>query len=591
MAWDWEWVWDYHSREWTWRWIWQPDPWDWQPSGEHSGSWRGLEAYWTGGDTGSTGHTEAQGQSSAKSEGSGAQEPQGSKQEPPLKPETGGTSPFDAVGRGKSTASALRNDKALEAAYRRVRAARTALDPEAKRISRSSFARNRSRPPKSVREAKGRSKGQPDGQAQTASAEPSKAAPCARPAGVRPPPPGPRRDPAAAQGPGNQVPQPQTVGAQEEVASPDTTTTSSPTEPPAKAPKQTQAAPAPADDSTASSSSSDSSPPPAGESGGPVPGNEGEGDPPPQEDNKGDDMSAWSRRIVRKTSARKSRAQPPSSDEDKGAALPRAARAAVPATADTSTKPAGEVVPTPPTSGAASSSQTAPGHGRTPSAKAEEMEGATSVADAAPTGAEEATAPGTSPPSGDEELTLRVECRVAAFSTTISVKISPREIAAKLLRICWERTGLKSLDVLRVGGSELDLSLPLGMQLRRDERELQACLDGDPSSPSSPPVAPTEAIAAAGSSAEVAATPEEPPVPPVPVAGPGSSEGLSGSTPAGAVKEECEEEVVRPPLLSSDCLFCFACQVSAPSAEHMGGHLMTQAHVQATARFFGLRPP
>ena len=368
--------------------------------------------------------------------------------------------------------------------------------------------------------------------------------------------PGRRREQGAAQDQGGQAAEPQAAGPPDEVTSPDTT--SSPTEPPAKAPKQTQAAPAPADDSSSSSSSTDSPPPQAGGAAAPAPRKEGEGDAPPQDVTTADDMTAWSRRIVRKTSARKSRAQPPSSDEDKGAALPRAARAAEPANAAASTTPAGDVAPTPPTSAATSSIQTAPGqHGGAPSAKAEEKEGATPLADAAPMGAEEATAPGTSPPSGDEELTLRVECKVEAFSTTISVKISPREIAAKLLRICWERTGLKGLEVLRVAGSELDLSLPLGLQLRQDERFIQAAMEDAEPSPASPPAEPPVLAAVAGGPVEVVATPKRSPQNlRSPEQDQAPRRGLPGPPQQGQSKKRVRKRLFA--LLSSQLTACFA---------------------------------
>ena len=125
---------------------------------------------------GPQGQGESPGQSSVKGETSGAQEPPDPPQGQPLKPETGGTFfSFDAVGRGKSAArSALRDNKELERDYRRHTAARHASDPQAKRVSRSSFARNRSRPPKAVREAKGRGKGQPQAQAQSSRRRASK---------------------------------------------------------------------------------------------------------------------------------------------------------------------------------------------------------------------------------------------------------------------------------------------------------------------------------------------------------------------------------------------------------------------------------
>jgi len=115
--------------------------------------------YWTG-DTGpSSSQAEPSGQKREdKDEGKGSGQSAAPAEGRPLKPETGGTSPFE--GRGKPPArSALRQNQELERDYRRH-----------KRVSRSSFARNRSRPPKSVREAKGRGKGPAAGQAAQGSA-------------------------------------------------------------------------------------------------------------------------------------------------------------------------------------------------------------------------------------------------------------------------------------------------------------------------------------------------------------------------------------------------------------------------------------
>ena len=71
------------------------------------------------------------------------------------------------AGKGRRSApSALRQDRQLEQDYRRHMASRQASNPEAKRVSRRSFQRNRSRPPKSVRAAKGQ--GRPPDNAQKA---------------------------------------------------------------------------------------------------------------------------------------------------------------------------------------------------------------------------------------------------------------------------------------------------------------------------------------------------------------------------------------------------------------------------------------
>ena len=70
----------------------------------------------------------------------------------PFRPPSGGRS------QGPSRPSALRKNKALEEEYQRVTANRAATKPDAKRLSRSSFLRNRSRPPSRYVRRKGTAK-------------------------------------------------------------------------------------------------------------------------------------------------------------------------------------------------------------------------------------------------------------------------------------------------------------------------------------------------------------------------------------------------------------------------------------------------
>ena len=89
--------------------------------------------------------------------------------------------------------SAIRQDRELEAAYQRVAAKRAEQRPDAPRLSRSSYMRNRSRPPKAVRAAKGGGKDHSGNQP---------APQAGAPPGVRPPPPKPgRKEPVAAEAP------------------------------------------------------------------------------------------------------------------------------------------------------------------------------------------------------------------------------------------------------------------------------------------------------------------------------------------------------------------------------------------------------
>ena len=165
MAWDWEWEWCHHSQEWRWRWVWRPDNQEWR-------SWRQdeptLQEHWDGTAAPSQ---EEQGGQAVGSQGPASQDRRGKKQTKP---------------------SAIRQDRELEAAYQKVAAHRAQQRPDAPRLSRSSYMRNRSRPPKAVRQGKGGGKDR-------ARREP--ASQDGAPPGVRPPPPKPERSeqPAAAQ--------------------------------------------------------------------------------------------------------------------------------------------------------------------------------------------------------------------------------------------------------------------------------------------------------------------------------------------------------------------------------------------------------
>ena len=84
---------------------------------------------------------------------------QGSTQERGPVGDTGGAHSARAFpSQGKGTPSVHRQDRSLEKAYRKNAEARAKRDPEAKRVSRSSFLRNRQRAPKSRRLGKGQGK-------------------------------------------------------------------------------------------------------------------------------------------------------------------------------------------------------------------------------------------------------------------------------------------------------------------------------------------------------------------------------------------------------------------------------------------------
>ena len=112
----------------------------WRPHNQEWRSWRQdeptLQEHWDGTAAPSQ---EEQGGQAVGSQGPASQDRRGKKQNKP---------------------SAIRQDRELEAAYQKVAAQRAQQRPDAPRLSRSSYMRNRSRPPKAVRLAsKGRGEG------------------------------------------------------------------------------------------------------------------------------------------------------------------------------------------------------------------------------------------------------------------------------------------------------------------------------------------------------------------------------------------------------------------------------------------------
>ena len=218
------------------------------------------------------------------------------------------TSP--AKGRGKRGGpSALRQNQPLERAYRQHAAQRWADDLP--RVSRSSFNRNRSRPPRAVRQA---AKAKAAGPSRSEQPTPSAVSPSGaqsstdvpRPAGVRQPPPKPDRrgKPHQTQGTGTpRHPDPshrgslQAVDPTEESYSYYTVTDEEPPPlEPATASAPPEDEPEDSDDSTSSSQDVVPATTPSASYGRPL---------------DADDMTPWSRRISRKTTAIKSLARPP----------------------------------------------------------------------------------------------------------------------------------------------------------------------------------------------------------------------------------------------------------------------------------------
>ncbi|CAE7617054.1 hypothetical protein AK812_SmicGene43458 [Symbiodinium microadriaticum] len=62
-----------------------------------------------------------------------------------------------------------------------------------------------------------------------------------------------------------------------------------------------------------------------------------------------------------------------------------------------------------------------------------------------------------------------------------------------------------------------------------------------------------------------------------------------GPARAEAVKKE--DEGTRKPLLSDDCRTCYACNISVPYKEMMSQHMMSDWHIHNVAVFYGLKPP
>ena len=358
MGWDWEWRWCHHSRSWEQHWIWvgpgqfgddylaastgvvadtggSEDP-GWQQQEQH---WQGWWAAEDGPD-GSQEDTQAwQGWSGWRSHGrehtTGQpgqpwhdeawrrdRASQGSTQERGPVGDTGGAHSARAFpSQGKGTPSVHRQDRSLEKAYRKNAEARAKRDPEAKRVSRSSFLRNRQRAPKSRRLGKGQGK--------ASRADPPNQS-LVRPPGVRSPPPARQKADARAK---------QELGS--------AASSSHRGNGPAAEDRLEEAE---AKETESSSSSSSSSP-----VGGPVPesrqqgtqaqaempstSGQGPGAAPPSTE----DLSPWSRRLMRKTTAVKTLPRPPSTTSSSGTEPPPRQKAS--AAAEDRPKPEAKVVP------------------------------------------------------------------------------------------------------------------------------------------------------------------------------------------------------------------------------------------------------
>ena len=357
MGWDWEWRWCHHSRSWEQHWIWvagqfgddylaastgvvadtggSEDP-GWQQQEQHWQGWWAAEdgpdgrqedtqawQGWSGWRSHGREHTTGQpGQPWHDEAWRRDRASQGSTQERGPVGDTGGADSARAFpSQGKGTPSVHRQDRSLEKAYRKNAEARAKRDPEAKRVSRSSFLRNRQRAPKSRRLGKGQGK--------ASRADPPNQS-LVRPPGVRSPPPARQKADARAK--------------QEHGSA---AISSHQGNGPAAEDRLEEAE---AKETESSSSSSSSSP-----VGGPVPesrqqgtqaqaempstSGQGPGAAPPSTE----DLSPWSRRLMRKTTAVKTLPRPPSTTSSSGTEPPPRQKAS--AAAEDRPKPEAKVVP------------------------------------------------------------------------------------------------------------------------------------------------------------------------------------------------------------------------------------------------------
>ena len=499
-----------------------------------------------------------------------------------------------------------RQDRSLEKAYRKNAEARAKRDPEAKRVSRSSFLRNRQRAPKSRRLGKGQGK--------ASRADPPNQS-LVRPPGVRSPPPARQKADARAK---------QELGS--------AASSSHRGNGPAAEDRLEEAE---AKETESSSSSSSSSP-----VGGPVPesrqqgtqaqaevpstSGQGPGDAPPSTE----DLSPWSRRLMRKTTAVKTLPRPPSTTSSSGTEPPPRQKAS--AAAEDRPKPEAKVVPN------TMEAKSSPVHRDEAGAAEEEattespqdvtmVQGPSEVVSAVVHQEPQATAAAAKeekepndPPSptspadgveGDEEaqdataaFSLEVEALAPAVAANpptearsaaqaypgqgvegaASAAVDEPASAAPRARPEWQPSlqsrslpGMQELDTLSIwpDGSTLDLREAIGDSLRAGETKLLA---------TGPVGSGTAASSSHGD--------------PQPAGGTQATQGKGSPPPqvltaaSDAVQREAPE-VVNPsphgprPVTTADGLTCLACGISTATVEHMQAHFMTRAHVEAVRRY------
>ena len=267
----------------------------------------------------------------------------------------------------------------------------------------------------------------------------------------------------------------------------------------------------------------------------------------------GQEMSAWSRRQVRKTTAVKSRTKPPSDSKSSHGETEEQGEDTSPAA-----EPKEEVVSSHP-----------------------------------PEQAEAEPEPGPPARTTDTIRRFNISCRDGPSRVTIRVGFDVESPAQALLEACRLRSRMPALSTLREpDGVTLDLPDPVSEQISDGVNRLVAeAAPGRAAAGTSPP-GDEEPFGASGTAAQPG------PSQPVPMEGcEAAEEPASASTagpveaPAAKVAAKKEDEGARKLLLSDDCCTCYACNISVPYNEMMGQHMMSEGHIQSVAVFYGLKPP
>ena len=262
------------------------------------------------------------------------------------------------------------------------------------------------------------------------------------------------------------------------------------------------------------------------------------------------DMTAWSRRQVRKTTAAKTRTQRPENTQD--------------------------------------SEDDEQGEDASPKKGLKEEEGKSPP----PEQAEAEPEPG--PPAGNPETVRRfdISCRDGPSRVTIRVGFDVEAPAQALLEACRTRSRMLALSSIREpDGITLELSESVRDQISDGVVRLVAEATAARAAASTSPHQGVEAAPSATAQAEqvqpgppagVSAVKEQP-----------AEASVSDEAPLSesVAKREDEVPATRRPLLSDNCLTCFACNVSVPNQELMGQHMMSEEHCRRVAVFFGLRAP